>query len=101
AQQAERLKLVVQNRRFLLLHDKGEQPNLASQALAAACRELTAQWQERFGYAPLFAESFTDPEAYSGTCYKASGWQAVGMSEGHSRHRADYYLPNERPKRLW
>jgi Domain of unknown function (DUF4338)/DDE_Tnp_1-associated len=101
AQQAERLKLVVQNRRYLLLHDKGEEPNLASQALAAACRELTAQWQERFGYPPLIAESFTDPEAFAGTCYKASGWQAVGMSEGNSRHRADYYLPNERPKRLW
>ena len=100
-QRAERLKLVVQNRRYLLLHDKGAVPNLASQALAAACRALPDQWQERFGYRPLLAESFTDPEAYSGTCYKASGWQPVGMSEGNSRHRADFYRPNERPKRLW
>jgi len=100
-QQAERLKLVVQNRRYLLLHGKGEEPNLASQALAAACRALPAQWQERFGYRPLVAESFTDPEAYSGTCYKASNWEPVGMSEGNSRHRADYYQPNGRPKRLW
>jgi hypothetical protein len=23
------------------------------------------------------------------------------MSKGHSRHRADYYIPNDRPKRLW
>jgi hypothetical protein len=100
-QRAERLKLVVQNRRYLLLHDKGAEPNLASQALAAVCRVLPDQWQQRFGYRPLFAESFTDPEAFSGTCYKASGWQAVGMSEGNSRHRADFYQPNERPKRLW
>src|ERR1041385_4128308 len=100
-QRAERLKLVVQNRRYLLLHDKGAEPNLASQALAAACRALPDQWQERFHYRPLLAESFTDPEAYSGTCYKASGWQPVGMSEGNSRHRADFYQPNERPKRLW
>jgi predicted transposase YbfD/YdcC len=47
------------------------------------------------------AESFTDPEAYAGTCYKASNWEAVGCSEGYSRHRADFYVPNERPKRLW
>jgi hypothetical protein len=47
------------------------------------------------------AESFTDPESYSGTCYKASGWQPVGMSEGNSRHRADFFVPNGRPKRLW
>jgi hypothetical protein len=101
AQQSERLKLVVQNRRYLLLHARGREPNLASQALAAACRRLPGQWQERFGYRPLIAESFTDPEAYAGTCYKASGWEPVGMSKGNSRHRADYYQPNERPKRLW
>jgi len=101
SQRAERLKLVVQNRRYLLLHDKGREPNLASQALAAACRALPGQWQERFGYAPLLAETFTDPEAYAGTCYKASGWEPVGMSQGHRRHRADFYVPNERPKRLW
>src|SRR3974377_2062864 len=29
--QVERLKLIVQNRRYLLLHDKGTEPNLASQ----------------------------------------------------------------------
>jgi hypothetical protein len=100
-QQLERLKLVVQNRRYLLLHDKGTEPNLASQALAAVCRALPDQWQERFGYRPLIAESFTDPEAYAGTCYKASGWEPVGFSTGHRRHRADYYQAGERPKRLW
>jgi len=77
SQRAQRLKLVVQNRRYLLLHDKGREPNLASQALAAACRVLPEQWEQRFGYRPLLAESFTDPEAYAGTCYKASGWEAV------------------------
>jgi len=101
AQQSERLKLVVQNRRYLLLHQKGREPNLASQALAAACRSLPEQWEDRFGYRPLIAESFTDPESFTGTCYKACGWEAVGMSQGHQRHRADYYRPNERPKRLW
>jgi hypothetical protein len=100
-QQSERLKLVVQNRRYLLLHQKGQEPNLASQGLAAACRALPAQWVDRFGYRPLIAESFTDPESYAGTCYKASGWEPVGMSQGNSRHRAEYFLPNQRPKRLW
>ncbi len=100
-QRIERLKLVVQNRRFLLLTAKGQEPNLASQALAAALRALPQQWVESFGYRPLLAESFTDPESYEGTCYKASNWQPVGMSAGYSRHRADFYVPNERPKRLW
>ena len=101
SQRAERLKLVVQNRRFLVLAAKGEAPNLASQAMGAALRALPEQWRENFDYRPLLAESFTDPEAYAGTCYKASNWEAVGHSAGYSRHRADFYVPNDRPKRLW
>lgn len=100
-QRIERLKLVVQNRRFLLLTGKGQSPNLASQALGAVLRVLPEQWQQRFGYRPLLAETFTDPEAHAGTSYKASNWEAVGFSAGYSRHRADFYLPNERPKKLW
>jgi len=100
-QRLERLKLIVQNRRFLLLSPKGQSPNLASQAMGAALRELPEQWRQRFGYRPLLAESFTDPEAYAGTCYKASNWEAVGYSAGYSRHRADFYIANDRPKRLW
>jgi hypothetical protein len=101
SQRLERLKLIVQNRRFLVLAAKGQSPNLASQAMGAALRVLAEQWREQFGYRPVLAESFTDPEAYAGTCYKASNWEAVGMSAGYSRHRADFYIPNDRPKRLW
>lgn len=100
-QRVQRLKLIVQNRRFLLLTAKGQAPNLASQVMGAALRALRGQWQDGFGYRPLLAESFTDPEAYAGTCYKASNWEPVGFSVGYSRHRADFYVPNERPKRLW
>src|ERR1700677_1235513 len=52
---AGRLKAGGQNRPYLLLHERGEEPNLASAALAAACRVLPSQWQERFGYTPLLA----------------------------------------------
>jgi len=101
SQRRGRLKLIVQNRRFLVLADKGQCPNLASQAMGAALRALPNHWLKRFDYRPLLAESFTDPEAYAGTCYKASNWEAVGMSAGFSRHRADFYVPNDRPKKLW
>ena len=100
-QRLERLKLIVQNRGFLLLPAKGESPNLASQSIGAASRVLADQWQERFGYRPVLAETFTDPEAYEGTCYNARNWEPVGWSAGYSRHRAVFYIPNERPKRLW
>lgn len=100
-QRTQRLKLIVQNRRFLLLAAKGQAPNLASQTLAAALRALSGQWQQSFGYRPLLAESFTDPAVHAGTCYKASNWQPVGFSAGYSRHRPDFYVPNGCPKRLW
>ena len=102
-QRVARLKLIVQNRRFLVLSPKGQSPNLASQAMGAALRALPDQWAGAFGYRPLLAESFTDPEASAGTCYKAQGqqWEPVGFSAGYSRHRADFYIANERPKKLW
>lgn len=101
SQRVERLKLVVQNRRFLLLAARGQSPNLASQSMGAALRALPQQWHDEFGYRPLLAESFTDPEVYAGTSYKASNWEPVGWSAGYSRHRADFYVANERPKKLW
>jgi len=100
-QRVERLKLIVQNRRFLLLSPQGQAPNLASQVMSAALRGLRHHWEAAFGYRPLLAETFTDPEAYAGTCYKASNWEPVGWSAGYSRHRADFYVANDRPKRLW
>jgi len=100
-QRAQRQKLVVQNRRFSLLSTPGTQPNLASKILGAAVRSLPDLWFEKFGYKPLMAETFTDIEAYRGTCYKASGWQPLGMTKGFSRHKDDFYVPNEKPKKLW
>lgn len=100
-QMAERLKLVVQNRRYALLSERGKEPNLASQALGLAIRELPGHWQARFGYRPVLAETFTDIEKFHGTCYRAAGWEAVGRSAGYSRHRADFYVPNDSPKHLW
>ncbi|MCC5021667.1 MAG: DUF4338 domain-containing protein [Candidatus Synoicihabitans palmerolidicus] len=78
-----------------------EEPNFASQVLAAAVRTLPGHWQERFGYRPLLAETFTDPEAYQGTCYKASAWEPVGTSQGYERHRGDFYREHGKPKHLW
>jgi len=97
----QRLKLIVQNRRFLV-PEAARLPNLASAALGAAVRALPGQWQERFGYEPLLAETFVDVERYRGTCYKAAGWVPMGLTAGFSRVRSDYYYQaHDRPKQLW
>ena len=100
AKRSSRLKLVAQNSRFLVV-EAAREPNLASRALAAALRTLPAQWREAYGYAPVMAETFTDPEAHRGTCYRASGWAEAGDTAGYSRDTADFYAGNDRPKRLW
>ncbi len=100
-QRAQRQKLVVQNRRFTLLVDRGAHPNLASRILGQMIRQLPTLWYRRFGYEPLLAETFSDIEAREGTCYKAAGWLDLGKTKGFSRHRADFYVPNDRPKKLW
>jgi len=100
-QRAERLGLAVQNRRFLVLAAT-RMPNLASRALGLAVRALPEQWELKHGYKPLLAETFTDIEAFEGTCYKAAGWEPCGMSKGFERkHRADFYRKHNRPKKLW
>lgn len=99
-QRAERLGLVVQNRRFLVLAAT-RMPNLASRALALGVRHLPEHWQQAHGYAPVLAETFTDIESFEGTCYKAAGWQPCGLTKGFERHRADFYREHRRPKKLW
>ncbi len=99
-QRAERLGLVVLNRRFAIL-GKTRMPNLASKALALALKALPGQWEHLHGYKPLLAETFSDIEQYEGTCYKASNWVACGQTKGFERHRIDYYRKHGRPKKLW
>ncbi len=70
-QRADRLGLIVQNRRFLVLAET-RMPNLASRAMGLALRHLPGHWEQKHGYCPLLAETFTDIESFEGTCYKAS-----------------------------
>ena len=100
AQRAERLGLIVQNRRFLVLAAT-RLPNLASRALALAVAALPDAWQAAHGYRPLLAETFTDIEQFEGTCYQAAGWLPCGLTQGFGRHRADFYQRHGRPKKLW
>jgi Domain of unknown function (DUF4338)/DDE_Tnp_1-associated len=97
---AKRRNLIVNNVRFLVLN-ASRRPNLASRALAHSVKALAAHWQEQFGYQPLMVETFTDIELHEGTCYKAAGWTPLGLTDGNSRQRAEFYVRNDRPKKLW
>jgi len=63
--------------------------NLASKALAMACRALPVDFQNRYGYRPWLLESFVDPQEHKGTCYRAANWVHVGASCGRGRQDRD------------
>lgn len=84
SQRKQNLPLLVNNSRFLLLpwvHAR----NLASRILALVCHRLPDDWQGRYGYRPLLAETFVDKERFAGTCYKAANWLCVGETQGRGK----------------
>lgn len=99
---ARRLKLVVNNRRFTILAKPGTRPNLASQCLGLAVRELPGLWMRSFRYRPLLAETFCDIERASGTCYRAGGRggsDLIATVNCHSRSCLWYNLRHEKISR--
>jgi len=100
-QRGRRLRLIGQNTRFVILFDKAQHPNLASRILGLLHRRVSEDWLSRYGQPLVALETFVDPAYFRGTCYKASGWMALGRTKGYGRVRRDYYQPHGRPKELW
>lgn len=93
-----RLHLVACNARFLILGERGSQPNLASQALARCLDRLSSDWEQRYGHPVLLAETFVDlrrpradggieefAEATAGVSYRAVGFVPLGRTRGFRR----------------
>jgi len=59
--------------------------NLASKVLSMSVVRMADDFEERYGYRPLLIESFVDTAHYSGTCYRAANWQAIGQTKGRGR----------------
>ena len=50
---------------------------------------LSSDWHERYGHDIVLAETFVDAER-AGTCYRAAGWVALGVTKGFRRIGTDY-----------
>lgn len=97
---ASRLPLVTQLRRFLIVNACRE-PNLATRCMGLALRKLPEHFEEKYGYRPILAESFSDPSLHEGTIYKASNWTPLGFSKGFKRHKSEFYTDENAPKKYW
>jgi hypothetical protein len=87
--QYARLKLVVNNSRFLIV-PHWHVPNLGSRILSLCQRRLCRDWKEAFGHPVLLLETFVDPQLFRGTVYKAANWVYVGNTKGFRRTRQGY-----------
>lgn len=85
-----RLQLIANNARFLVLPE-GRQPHLASRVLGLSCRRLSQDWEVAFGHPVLVAETFVESRRFSGTCYRAAGWDSLGETKGFGRLAGRYH----------
>ena len=93
SQRAERIGLIVQNRRFLV-PGKIRMPDIASRALGLTVKALPAAWEQAHGYRPLLTETFTGIEQFAGTCYEAAGVGSRAASpRAHPRTPRRFPLP--------
>jgi hypothetical protein len=97
--QFDRLNLVTNNSRFLIL-PQWHYPNLASRTLSLCQKRLPVDWIEHFHHPLLLLETFVDPAHFQGTLYKAANWQQLGMTQGYSR-LAKVYQANSSPKMIF
>lgn len=95
-QRHQRLSLVANNARFLMLSEE-RRPNLASMVLSRTVRRLSADWEQAYGHGVVLAETFVDPSRFRGTCYRAAGWEVLGQTQGYARH-AGRYRSGSHPK---
>lgn len=100
-QRARRLGFVVNNSRFLVLPERQRYPNLGSRVLGLALRRLSDDWLARWHHPVLVVESFVDETHYRGTCYRACGFEALGLTEGYRRASRDFYQEHGQPKQLY
>ena len=102
-QRRQRLFLVANNSRFLLLPAVGSVPGLASRVLGLSLRRLRRDWQAVHGHDLLLAETFVDPARFAGTCYRAANWREVGRTLGYGRIRGGAlgYVAHGQPKRVF
>ncbi len=83
-QRSGHLKRVVNLSRFLI-RPSVRCKNLASFVLGRVFRRLSSDFMARYKYVPYVVETFVGPR-YEGTCFKAAGFQYLGLTLGRGRH---------------
>jgi hypothetical protein len=98
-QRKANIRLIAYQSRFLIL-PWVEVRYLASHLLGRVSRRISADWEAVYRHPIYYLETFTNPETHKGTCYRAAGWLALGLTTG--RGKADQTNKPNRPlKVVW
>ena len=63
--------------------------NLASKVLSRALARMADDFETVYHYRPWLVETFVDPEAHDGACFRAANWICVGQTRGRGRQDRD------------
>ncbi len=95
--QYDRLNLIANNSRFLILPD-WHHANLGSKVLSLCHQRIAGDWLERFAQPLLLLETFVDPARFHGTVYRAANWTHLGLTQGFRRTKKGYSADAPSPK---
>ena len=86
------LSRIANNTRFLIL-PWVRVDGLASHVLGLVSRRIEADWQEKYGHGLEWLETFVELGRFTGTCYRAANWRAVGQTQGRGRQDRQHQHP--------
>ena len=93
------LYLIAINTRYLIM-PWVRIPYLASHLLGQMARRLNTDWQCIYGHPIHYLETFTDPQLFAGTCYRAANWTPLGLTTGRGKNDQTG-KPNRSLKLVW
>ncbi len=99
-QMRQRLHLVANNGRFLILPGYAGWANLASRVLGLCSQVISDDWQAQYGHPIWLLETFVEQE-HLGSCYKACAWQEIGKTKGYRRNSKKGYCKHGVVKRYF
>lgn len=85
AERENNLHYMAYNSRFLIL-PWVRVKSLASHILSLVVRQISTDWQKRYGHHVYYLETFIDTERFAGICYQAANWIYLGNTTGRGKN---------------